>query len=174
MILTRTFTSDLHVRDDDRVISGTLVPYGQPVQIREYGRTYTEDFAPGAFAGDVPRAGEVELTALHPRSGAELPIGVTLTLTDTPTGLDGEWRVSETSFGDEVLTLVRDKALRSLSAGFAEGRNRWHARDRVTRLTATLDHAALVRRGAYAGARLRGTTWCHPDPLQLLARLRRP
>jgi hypothetical protein len=58
-------------------------------------------------------------------------------------GLDGEWRVSETSFGDEVLTLVRDKALRSLSAGFSEGRNRWHTRDRVTRLTATLDHAAL-------------------------------
>ncbi len=49
MILTRTFTSDLHGRDDDRVISGTLVPYGQPVQVREYGKTYTEDFAPGAF-----------------------------------------------------------------------------------------------------------------------------
>ena len=174
MILTRTFTSDLHVRDDDRVITGTLVPYGQPVQIREYGKTYTEDFAPGAFAADVARASEIELTALHPRSGAELPIGVTLTLTDTPTGLDGEWRVSETDFGTEVLTLVRDKALRSLSAGFSEGRNRWHTRARVTRLTASLDHAALVRRGAYPGARLRGTTWYHVDPLQLLARLRRP
>ncbi len=105
MILTRTFTSDLHVRDDDRVISGTLVPYGQPVQIREYGKTYTEDFAAGAFAADVDRASEIELTALHPRSGAELPIGITLSLTDTPTGLDGEWRVSETEFGTEVLTL---------------------------------------------------------------------
>ena len=174
MILTRTFATELHVRDDDRVITGTLVPYGQPVQIREYGRTYTEDFAPGAFKGDVPRAGEVELTALHPRSGDQLPIGVTLSLTDTPTGLDGEWRVSETSFGDEVLTLVRDKALRSLSAGFSEGRNKWHTRDRVTRLTASLDHAALVRRGAYPGARLRGHPGGHPDPLQLLARLRRP
>src|SRR5215216_631741 len=86
MILTRTFTSDLHVRDDDRVITGTLVPYGEPVRIREYGKTYTEDFAPGAFAADVARANEIELTALHPRSGADLPIGVTLTLTDTPTG----------------------------------------------------------------------------------------
>src|SRR5215217_5207182 len=171
MILTRTFTGDLHVRDDDRVITGTLVPYGQPVQIREYGKTYTEDFAAGAFAADVDRAAEIELTALHPRSGAELPIGITLTLTDTPTGLDGEWRISETDFGTEVLTLVRDKALRSLSAGFSEGRNKWHTRDCVTRLTAQLDHAALVRRGAYPNARLRaaeGTT----DPLQLLARLR--
>ena len=74
-----------------------------------------------------------------------------------------------------MLTLVRDKALRSLSAGFAEGRNRWHTRDRVTRVTATLDHAALVRRGAYPGARVRGGhQGDHPDPLLLLARLRRP
>jgi HK97 family phage prohead protease len=171
MILTRTFTSDLHVRDDDRVITGTLVPYGVPVTIREYGKTYVEDFAPGAFAADVARANEVELTALHPRSGAELPIGITVSLTDTPAGLDGEWRISETDFGTEVLTLVRDKALRSLSAGFTEGRNRWHTRDRVTRLTANLDHAALVRRGAYPTARLRGMQGAG-TPLLRLARMR--
>ena len=164
MILTRTYATELHVRDDDRVITGTLVPYGQPVQIREYGRTYTEDFGSHAFAADVDRAGEIELTALHPRSGDQLPIGITLSLTDTAHGLDGEWRISETDFGTEVLTLVRDKALRSLSAGFTEGRNRWHTRDRVTRLTATLDHAALVRRGAYPNARLRGAEGT-TDPL---------
>src|SRR5215204_565440 len=113
MILIRTFTSDLHVRDDDRVITGTLVPYSAPVTIHEYGKAYVEDFAPGAFAADVNRAVEVELTALHPRSGAELPIGITLSLTDTPAGLEGEWRISETDFGTEVLTLVRDRALRS-------------------------------------------------------------
>jgi len=171
MILTRTFTSDLHVRDDDRVISGTLVPYSVPVSIREYGKSYVEDFAPGAFVADVDRASEVELTALHPRSGAELPIGITLSLTDTPAGLDGEWRISETDFGTEVLTLVRDKALRSLSAGFTEGRNKWHTRQRVTRLTATLDHAALVRRGAYPTARLRAAQ-TQPRLLLRLARMR--
>jgi hypothetical protein len=66
-----------------------------------------------------------------------------------------------------VLTLVRDKALRNLSAGFAEGRNRWHTRDRVTRLSTTLDHAALVRRGAYPGACLRSAHG-QADPLQIL------
>ena len=165
----RTFTAELAT--DDRIIRGTLVPYGQPVLVREYGKTYTEDFAPGAFAADVGRAADVELTALHPRSGAELPIGVTVSLTDKPTGLDGEWRVSETEFGSEVLTLVRDKALRCLSAWFSEGTNRWHTRERVTRLTATLDHAALVRRGAYPGARLRGAEG-QRDPLLLLCRMR--
>lgn len=142
------------------------------MHVHEYGKAYVEDFAPGAFAADIARAAEVELTAaLHPRSGAELPIGLTLSLTDTPTGLDGEWRVSKTSFGDEVLTVVRGKALRCLSAGFTEGRNRWHTAARVTRLTASLDHAALVRRGAYPSARLR-TAQARHDPLQTLARLR--
>jgi phage head maturation protease len=79
--------------------------------------------------------------------------------------------VSETEFGTEVLTLVRDKALRSLSAGFTEGRNRWHTRSRVTRLTATLDHAALVRRGAYPTARLRAAQ-TQPRLLLPLARMR--
>jgi HK97 family phage prohead protease len=131
------------------VVSGTLVPYGVPTTVREYGKTYIEDFAPGAFAADVARAAEVELCALHPRSGAEMPVGITVSLADTDAGLDGQWRISETEFGNDVLTLVRDRALRYLSAGFTEGRSRWHTRCRVTRLSASLDHAALVRRGAY-------------------------
>ena len=56
-ILHRTFATDLHVREDDRIIAGTLVPYGAPTQVTEYGRTYTEDFAPHAFAADV-RSGQ--------------------------------------------------------------------------------------------------------------------
>ena len=171
MIHTRTFAAELHARDDSREFVGTLVPYGQQATVTEFGRTYVEDFAPGALAADVARAGEVELMALHPRSGAEMPVGITVELLDTPAGLDGRWRVSETEFGNDVLTLVRDKALRFLSAGFTEGRNQWHTRERVTRVTASLDHAALVRRPAYTGARLRGAQGQH-DPLLLLARLR--
>jgi HK97 family phage prohead protease len=171
MIHVRTLATELHVRDDSREIVGTLVPYGQPATVTEYGKTYTETFAPGALAADVARAGEVELMALHPRTGAEMPVGITVELTDTPTGLDGRWRISETEFGSDVLVLVRDKALRFLSAGFVEGRNLWHGRDRVTRVTASLDHAALVRRPAYTGARLRGAQGQH-DPMQLIARMR--
>ena len=37
----RTFTAELAT--DDRTIRGTLVPYGQPTLVREYGKTYTED-----------------------------------------------------------------------------------------------------------------------------------
>jgi phage head maturation protease len=176
MIHTRTFTTDLHVRDGDgRVIAGCLVPYGVTTTVTEDGVTYVEDFAPHSLAEDVGRAGELALYATHPRSGDVLPIGPTVELLDLPTGLDGAWRISETDFGDDVLALVHDRALRCLSAGFVEvpGGNRWHTRSRVTRVRARLDHAALVSKGAYADARLRAeTAAARPDPLLLLARLR--
>jgi HK97 family phage prohead protease len=174
VIHQRTFTTDLHLRaDSDRQIAGTLVPYGVQATVTEDGVTYVEDFAPGALAGDVARAGEVGLFALHPRSGDVLPIGRTVEFTDSAAGFDGAWHISDTEFGNDVLTLVRDRALRCLSAGFSEGTNRWHNRSRVTRVTARLDHASLVGRGAYSDARLRAeVAAARPDPLLLLARLR--
>jgi HK97 family phage prohead protease len=174
VIHVRTYPTKLqHVRTDDRRVTGTLVPYDVPVSVTEGGKTYTERFAPHALAADVDRAEEIELMALHPRSGAEWPVGVTLSLTDTATGLDGEWEILDTEAGNDALTLVKARALRSLSAGFIEGINAWHTRDSVTRVTATLDHAALVRRGAYPTARLRAAEG-RGAALQLIARTRLP
>jgi phage head maturation protease len=169
--LLRSWSTELHYREDDGTLTGCIVPYGVPATVIEHGRRYVEDFAPGSLAGDVGRAGEIELTMLHPRSGRDVPVGITTALQDTPTGLDGEWQVLDTEHGRDALTLVRAKAMRFLSAGFAEvpGGNRWHSRDRVTRTLATLDHVAVVRRGAYAGAMLRTGA---PDPLLLAMRLR--
>jgi HK97 family phage prohead protease len=154
MIHLRTVATELHIRDD-RTLAGLAVPYGVVVPIAENGRRYREEFGPHSLREDMTRAGEIELTALHPRSDAELPIGVTLALDDQPDGLYGHWRVSATSFGDDVLQLVADKALRGLSVGFEEVRNHWRSRDHVVRQVARLDHIALVRRPAYATARLR-------------------
>jgi phage head maturation protease len=168
--LLRSWSTELHCRDDG-TLTGTVVPYGVPATVLEHGRRYVEDFGPHALAGDVGRAGEIELTMLHPRTGRDVPVGITTALTDTDAGLDGTWQVLDTEAGRDALTLVRAKALRFLSAGFAElpGGNRWHARDRVTRTAATLDHVALVRRGAYPGAMLRSGG---PDPALVAMRLR--
>jgi len=174
MIHLRTVATELHVRDD-RVLAGLVMPYGVSADIIEAGHHYREQFARGAFKADVQRAGEVELTATHPRSDAELPIGITVTLTDLEDGLHGEWRISQTTFGDDVLQLVKDKALRSLSAGFVEGRNQWTGNTAVLRLSASLDHVALVRRGAYPQAQLmRARTGTAPavDPWRLVLRRR--
>jgi phage head maturation protease len=76
-------------------------------------------------------------------------------LRDEADALHGAWRVSDTTIGNEVLALARDGVPLGLSVGFAEvpGGNRWSAdRTRVTRTRATLDHVAIVRTPAYAGA----------------------
>ena len=81
----------------------------------------------------------------------------------------------------EVLELARDGVPLGLSVGFAEvaGGSRWSAdRRRVTRTRAALDHVAIVRVGAYAGAgvigvRAGGGPGNSGVPLATLARMRR-
>lgn len=91
----------------------------------------------------------------------------------------GAWRVSDTLLGNEVLALARDGVPLGLSIGFAEvpGGSRWSAdRQRVTRTRAELDHIAVVRVPAYAGAGVVGVrgggTAARPTPV-LLTLLRR-
>ncbi len=144
-ILTREWTAHLEVRDDGRTLQGIAVPYGQEATIGSYVETFTR----GAFVD----AATHPLTATHPRTGADLPIGRSVQLEERSDGLHGAWHVSDTDLGNEVLTLVRDGVPLGLSIGFVEGRSRWNpARTRVERLSATLDHVAVVRTPAYAGA----------------------
>jgi phage head maturation protease len=91
----------------------------------------------------------------------------------------GEWLVSDTVLGNEVLALARDAVPLGLSIGFADvpGGSRWSAdRQRVTRTRATLDHVAVVRVPAYAGAGvvgLRAGGHTAPTTPTLLTLLRR-
>jgi HK97 family phage prohead protease len=149
-IETRSLSVELELRDG-RTIVGRAIPYGIEAQIG----SYLELFRPGAFADVDPSS--VPLTAPHPKDGAELPIGVSLAYSERPDGLYGEWRVSETTFGDDVLALVRDRAVSGLSVGFIPdpASDVWDAeRTRVERHHAGLDHVAIVRSPAYADARI--------------------
>jgi HK97 family phage prohead protease len=117
------------------------------------GRLVVETFARGALAATEPS--RVPLTATHPRDAGTLPIGATLSIEERADAAWGEWRVSDTLLGNEVLALTRDGVPLGLSIGFMEvpGGSRWSAdRQRVTRTRAELDHVAVVRVPAYAGA----------------------
>jgi HK97 family phage prohead protease len=154
-VLERAFTTELHVREDGdgRVLFGALLPWGTEAVVLDRGRQVVETFQRGALAGTDP--GRVPLTARHPRDGETLPIGVTVELRDEADALHGAWRVSATTLGDEVLALARDRVPLGLSVGFVEvaGGSRWSSdRKRVTRTRAALDHVAVVRVPAYAGA----------------------
>ena len=168
----------LRLRDDGdgRILHGPLLPWGIEARVVDRGRLVVETFERGALA-DVDPA-RVPLTATHPRDAGTLPIGVTVELEERDDAAWGAWRVSDTALGNEVLALARDGVPLALSVGFLEipGGSRWSAdKRRVTRTRAQLDHVAVVRRGAYAGAavagvRAQGGEWAPGRPLATLAR----
>jgi HK97 family phage prohead protease len=156
MTLDRCFyPAGLQLRDDGdgRTLVGPLVPWGIEARVLDRGRLVVEMFQRGALTGTDPS--RVPLTATHPRDAGTLPIGVTVELEERDDAAWGAWRVSRTALGDEVVELARDGVPLGLSVGFAElpGGSRWSPdRKRVTRTRAQLDHVAVVRVPAYAGA----------------------
>jgi HK97 family phage prohead protease len=153
-VLERAFSTALHVRDggDGRTLVGPVMPWNVEAQVMDRGRLVTETFTVGAFRDVDPAT--VPLTARHPRDAETLPIGRTVELRDEADAMHGAWHVSATALGDEVLELARDGVPLGLSVGFIEipGGSRWLSRDRVVRTRAALDHVAIVRVPAYAGA----------------------
>jgi hypothetical protein len=143
----RTSPIALELREDGRTLTGTVMPYNTEARIG----SYTETFRPGAFQDADPS--QVPLLAVHDRE--QLPIGRALTLTDGPTGLDAELRVSKTTLGDEVLELVRDGAATGLSVGFQPVEDAWNAtRSRVERIKARLVEISITAFPAYNDARI--------------------
>jgi len=157
-VLLRDFTAALQLRSDGdgRTLVGPLLPWNVEARVVDHGREVVETFERGALAGVVP--GRVPLTARHPRDPETLPIGKTVELEDRADAAWGAWLVSRTALGDEVLALARDGVPLGLSIGFmeVEGGSRWLGRSRVVRTRAALDHVAVVRVPAYAGAGVAG------------------
>ena len=176
MIHTRHFTSSLAIRDngDGRTLVGPLLPWGVRARVVDQGRLVTETFERGALQGN--DHSRIPLTATHPRDAGTLPIGRTLTIEDRQDAAWGEWLVSDTALGNEVLALARDGVPLGLSVGFIEvaGGSRWSPdRTRVTRTRATLDHIAVVRVPAYAGAGVAGVRAARAENMALLLTLLR-
>ena len=178
-ILTRELQTTLALREDGdgRTLHGPLLPWGIEARVVDRGRLVVETFERGALAGTEPA--RVPLTATHPRDAGTLPIAVMVEFEERADAAHGAWHVSDTMIGNEVLALARAGVPLGLSVGFAEllGGSRWSAdRRRVTRTRAALDHVAVVRVSAYAGAGVVGVRAGHGDrvrvPLATLARRR--
>jgi len=143
----RTSPIALELRESERILSGRVVPYNIEARVR----SFTEVIRPGAFVDADPT--QIPLLAVHDHES--LPIGRALSLTDGPTGLDAELRVSKTTLGDEVLELIKDGAVGGLSVGFTPIEDRWNAtRSRVERIRARLVEISVTNWPAYADARI--------------------
>lgn len=146
---------------DGRTVFGILVPWNHPQRIDAH---LTEQFERGS-ADHVIQAGErgrapggipayrMHFSREHVRQGGH-PCGRTQLLRDDPAGLYGEWSISRTAVGDELLELIKDGVYRELSVGF-RATPAWERRlpdGTVSRTRFDPFEAAAVLRGAYADA----------------------
>ncbi|WP_102509093.1 HK97 family phage prohead protease [Sanguibacter massiliensis] len=109
-LLTRAFevrSADL----DERTVTGIAVPWDTPVKIRDWWTdgTYLEQVARGA----VVESDDAKLFADHAAI-----IGRVVSHRDTDEGWEITAKISETSRGNDVYTLLRDGALDRFSIGF--------------------------------------------------------
>lgn len=169
--LYRPVAADLEIRSTaegdstGRLVHGILVPWNHRQRIDDQ---LVEQFERGG-ADHVIAAGErgrapgglpayrMHFAAEHVRQGGR-PVGRTELLRDDSAGLYGEWRVSRTPAGDELVELIKDGVYRELSVGFrsAPGWSRRLQDGTVSRTRFDPFEAAAVLRGAYGEAALVG------------------
>jgi HK97 family phage prohead protease len=102
------------------------------------------------------------------------PEGRTQLLRDDTAGLYGEWRVSATPAGDELIELIKDGVYRELSVGFRAA-PQWSRRlpdGTLSRTRFDPFEAAAVLRGAYADAAFVGGVRGEDDGPDELSRAR--
>lgn len=131
------------VNEETRSFTAVGVPYGQ---IYDLGY-YRERFEPGSVD-----ATDAVLVYQH----AE-PIGTITATRETDAGLEIDARISETSRGDEVYTLVKDGVLKSMSIGFELQESREDTVDGISVTTVTKARAvefSVVLNPAYSDAKI--------------------
>lgn len=147
-------------RGDGRTVFGIAVPFDTPATVNDGQGPYREVFRSGAFAkmiADEKRSSvgsRVKFLANHNRNQ---PIGKATLLREDTAGLYAEFRVSETTAGNEALQLIRDGVYDSFSIGFAKVQER---RDKssnlVERLEVQLREVSTLAFPAYATASVMG------------------
>ncbi len=146
-LLYRSFTPDLEIRSDGdgRTIRGIAVPWNKPTRIDS---RLVEQFANGAANHQLRAPNRLDFAREHLNQGGTL-IGPTKMLRNDAAGLYFEARASRTLAGDETVELVKDGALRHISVGFKERRNRSLPGGITERVKADFFEIAVVRAGAY-------------------------
>lgn len=140
------FGLEVRADGDDRLLSGTVVRYGQQADLR----AFRESIVAGAFVFD-----DVTLNIQHDRGRPVARTGAGLRLTDGPDDLRMEARLPETRNATDALEAVRAGLIRGLSVEMEVREQDWEDRPdgahRIIR-SANLLGIGLVDRPAYAGS----------------------
>lgn len=153
-LLSRVTPTDLEIRGGDgRTVFGLFVPFDRETVVNDGAGPYREVFRYGSLARTINSGRKIPFLVNHDRQ--RLPIGSSLSLREDKAGGVGEFKVSKTREGDEVLELVRDGALSAFSVGFAPVKERQRG-DLVERTEVKLREVSVVAFPAYEDAAIAG------------------
>jgi HK97 family phage prohead protease len=110
------YRASLELTTEGRTLVGLAVPWDKPTRVRDLtGPAYFEEFAQTSADVSIRQRGTFPVFVRH--DYAADPIGV-VTFERSESGLMFSAPISKTPRGDEMLTLVNDGAMRSVSVGF--------------------------------------------------------
>lgn len=142
---TRSIVTDVDVRKEEtsgeRIIRGIAVPFNKVISVGGL----KESFERGAFGEFKP----VKLFYNHDSN--HLPIGMVTRGEDTDEGYVIEAKISNTTLGNDVYELLKDKTLDKLSIGFKANQHR-NVNGVVVRSAVDLREISIVNDPAYADA----------------------
>lgn len=125
----RTFETEIRAAAEGRAIEGTAVVYNSLSQ-RMWG--FRERIAPGAFADSLADS-KRDVFALW-NHNTDFPLASrnskSLTLTDTPEGLQFRFEVSESIWGDSAYRSIKDGIVTKMSFGFRTVTDEWNTEEK--------------------------------------------
>jgi len=159
-------TELLRASTTGREIFGTILPYNETVEIREFGTVYRERFQAGSFSRSLRERGDkIRLFTQHD-STRKLPVGKAVELTEHPDSLRAAFAIAATRDGDDILELVRSGTVDSFSVGFKPLKQRMDG-NVLVRTECALIEVSLVGIPAYEGATVAGIRQAQHNPLSV-------
>lgn len=140
-MISRRDIGSLEQAVEGRTLRGVAAVYGaQSREITEYGRSFREQIAPGAFSQSMGE--DIKLLYNHdPRMPLARTRSKTLALMDKADGLHYVAQLPETTLGNDVRTMIeRGDLSGEMSFGFYVTRDSWNAK----RTERTVHEARLV------------------------------
>jgi HK97 family phage prohead protease len=140
-VISRRDIGSLEQAIDGRTLRGVAAVYGaQSREITEYGRTFRETIAPGAFSRSL--GDDIKLLYNHdPTMPLARTRSKTLSLMDKADGLHYVASLPETTLGNDVRALIeRGDLSGEMSFGFYVEKDRWNS----ARTERTVEAARLV------------------------------
>jgi HK97 family phage prohead protease len=134
------------------IVAPCIVPYNRVARVADGdGPAYDEMFAPGVFARNLRAPHHVLIRSQHAEDFLGV-VGRAVRLDDSDEQLAGEFVALDSNSGHQALAMIKEGIYTGASVGFVPIRNKRGSKGEIVRVSAHLDHVALVMEPAYSDA----------------------